>query len=77
MFIQEEKLVAYMSQTLSEQAQNKSVYGKEIMVVVLAVQKWKNLLGRKTFERSQTKKVSNSRLRRGLSEIRNKGGSKS
>lgn len=49
MFIQEEKLVAYMSQTLSEQAQNKSVYGKEIMVVVLAVQKWKNLLGRKTF----------------------------
>lgn len=41
------KPVAYMSQTLSSRAQNKSVYERELMAIVLAVQKWRHyLLGR-------------------------------
>lgn len=39
--------VAYMSQTLSNRAQNKSVYERELMAIVLAIQKWRPyLLGR-------------------------------
>lgn len=39
--------VAYMSQAISDRAQNKSVYERELMAVVLAIQKWRHyLLGR-------------------------------
>lgn len=39
--------VAYMSQTLSDRAQNKSVYERELMAIVFAIQKWRHyLLGR-------------------------------
>lgn len=45
--MQERRPMAYMSQTISDRAQNKSVYEKELMVVVLAIQKWRHyLLGR-------------------------------
>ena len=46
--MQEGRLVAYMSQTLSDRAQRKSVYERELMAIVLAIQKWRHyLLGRR------------------------------
>ncbi|GAU29071.1 hypothetical protein TSUD_278270 [Trifolium subterraneum] len=46
--MQDGKPIAYMSQTLSARAQNKSVYERELMAIVIAVQKWRPyLLGRK------------------------------
>lgn len=45
--MQEERPVAYMSQTISDRAWNKSVYERELMAVVLSIQKWRHyLLGR-------------------------------
>ena len=46
--MQEGRLVAYMSQTLLDWAQQKLVYERELMAIVLVVQKWRHyLLGRK------------------------------
>ncbi|CAJ2679667.1 unnamed protein product [Trifolium pratense] len=46
--MQEGKPIAYMSQTLSARAQGKSVYERELMAIVIAVQKWRPyLLGKK------------------------------
>lgn len=45
--MQEGRPMAYMSQTLSNRAQNKSVYEGELMAIVIAIQKWRHyLLGR-------------------------------
>lgn len=39
--------ISYMSQTLSDRAQQKSVYERELMTIVIAIQKWRPyLLGR-------------------------------
>ncbi|PNX76538.1 hypothetical protein L195_g032490, partial [Trifolium pratense] len=48
--MQEGRPVAYMSQTLSERAQNKSVYERELMAIVIAVQKWRPYLLGKHFQ---------------------------
>ena len=42
--LQGEKPVAFMSQGLSDKTQNKSTYERELMVVVMAVQKWRHYL---------------------------------
>jgi hypothetical protein len=45
--MQEGRPVAYMTQTLSDKAQQKSVYERELMAMVIAIQKWRPyLLGR-------------------------------
>lgn len=45
--MQKGRPIAYMSQTLSARAQKKSVYKRELMAIVLAIQKWRHyLLGR-------------------------------
>ncbi|GAU47870.1 hypothetical protein TSUD_404410 [Trifolium subterraneum] len=45
--MQEGRPVAYMSQTLPDRAQGKSVYERELMAIVIAIQKWRPyLLGR-------------------------------
>ena len=46
--MQDGKLMAYMSHTLSDRAQRTSVNERELTAIVLAVQKWRYyLLGRK------------------------------
>ncbi|XP_010525699.1 PREDICTED: uncharacterized protein LOC104803465 [Tarenaya hassleriana] len=47
--IQESRPIAYMSQTLSQQAKLKSVYEKELMAIVLVVQKWRHYLWDRRF----------------------------
>ena len=42
--MQEMRPTAYMSQVLSERAQNRSVYERELMAIVLIVQKWHHYL---------------------------------
>ncbi|KAI5437746.1 hypothetical protein KIW84_023746 [Lathyrus oleraceus] len=45
--MQEGRPICYMSQTLSDRAQQKSVYERELMAIVVAIQKWRPyLLGR-------------------------------
>lgn len=50
---QNKRPIAYFSHTLSERAQQKSIYERELMVVVLAVQRWRPyLLGQKFLVRT-------------------------
>jgi hypothetical protein len=45
--MQEGRPISYMSQTLSDRAQQKSVYERELMAIVVSIQKWRPyLLGR-------------------------------
>lgn len=47
-FTQNQRPIAFFSHTLSPQNQMKSVYERELMVVVLAIQRWRPyLLGQK------------------------------
>nr|KYP63865.1 Retrovirus-related Pol polyprotein from transposon 297 family [Cajanus cajan] len=46
--LQEGRPLAFMSKSLSEKAQKKSVYERELMAIVVAVQKWRHyLMGRR------------------------------
>ncbi|GAU48626.1 hypothetical protein TSUD_405850 [Trifolium subterraneum] len=48
--MQEGRPVAYMSQTLSDRAQGKSVYERELMAIVIAIQKWRPYLLERHFK---------------------------
>ncbi|MCH98725.1 enzymatic polyprotein, partial [Trifolium medium] len=48
--MQEGRPIAYMSQTLSDRAQQKSVYERELMAIVIAIQKWRPYLLGKHFQ---------------------------
>jgi hypothetical protein len=49
--------IAYMSQTLSDKAQQKSVYERELMAIVIAIQKWRPYLLRKHFQVHTNRRV--------------------
>ena len=54
--MQEGKPIAYFSQTLSDRARLRSVYERELMAIVLAVQKWRHyVIGRKLIVRTDQK----------------------
>ena len=44
LLMQEVRPIAYMSQSLSDRAQNKSVYERKLMAIVAAIQKWRHYL---------------------------------
>lgn len=47
--MQNQRPLAYYSQALSDRQRLKSVYERELMAVVLAIQKWKHYLVRRKF----------------------------
>lgn len=47
--MQQQRPIAYFSQVLSSRARAKSVYERELMAVVLAIQKWRHYLLRRHF----------------------------
>lgn len=47
--LQESNPIAYFSKTLGVRAMSKSIYEKELMAMVLAVQKWRHYLMGKHF----------------------------
>lgn len=42
--LQQDHSIAYYSKTLGVRAQSKSIYEKELMVVVLSIQKWRHYI---------------------------------
>ena len=75
--MQEGQPVAYMSQTLSDKAITKSVYEKELMAMVLVIQKWRHyLLGRHFIVHTDQKSLKFLIDQRLMSEEQNKWTSK-
>ena len=63
---QQKRIIAYFSKPLSEASLNKSVYEKELMTLVLAIQHWQVYLVGRKFLVYTDKKVSNTCWIRGL-----------
>lgn len=56
--LQEGRPVAYLSQSLSNRAQQRSIYERELMAIVMAVQKWRHyLLGQHFIIRTDQKSL--------------------
>ena len=69
-------LIAFFSQKLSTRAQNKSIYERELMAVVLSVQKWRHYLLAKKFSIISNQKALKFLLeqREVQSQFQNKAG---
>ena len=67
--MQEGRPIAYMSQKLSETAQRKSVYKRELMAIVLAIEKWCHLIDQESLKYLLDQRVAEEGQQKWLTKL--------